>query len=59
MKEFCCGDVVAGCTARFTGATNEEILMAVARHAKEDHGLSEVPAALVSQVVAAIRPLAA
>jgi len=59
MKEFCCGDVVAGCSARFTGATNEEILAAVARHAREDHGLESVPDALVTQVVAAIRPVAA
>ncbi|MEZ5287350.1 MAG: DUF1059 domain-containing protein [Vicinamibacterales bacterium] len=58
MKEFCCGDVVPGCTARFTGTTNEEILASVARHAREDHGLTEVPAELVQRVVACIRPAA-
>ncbi len=59
MKEFCCGDVVAGCSARFTGATNEEILAAVAHHARHDHGLDEVPPALVERVVAAIKTQAA
>lgn len=55
MKEFCCGDVVAGCEVRFKGTTNEEILKAVAVHAREGHGLTDVPQSLVDQVVAAIR----
>ena len=58
MKEFSCGDVVPGCSARFTGATNEEILSAVAKHAREDHGLEAVPPALIDQVIAAIRQAA-
>ena len=58
LKEFCCGDVVTGCEARFKGTTNEEILEAVAVHAKEGHGLSEVPRSLVDRVVAAIRTTA-
>ena len=58
MKEFSCGDVVAGCTARFRGNSNEEILAAVAKHAREDHGLTSVPPALVEQVLAAIREAA-
>ena len=56
MKEFCCGDVVAGCKARFTGTTNEEILKQVAVHARDGHGLTGVPQSLVDQGVAAIRP---
>lgn len=55
MKEFCCGDVVPGCTARFRGETDEEILEQVARHAHDDHGLEQVPQALVDQVLASIR----
>ncbi|MET0556428.1 MAG: DUF1059 domain-containing protein [Vicinamibacteria bacterium] len=58
MKEFRCGDVVAGCQARFTGSTDDEILKAVAEHAREGHGLTEVPPSLVDQVVAAIRTTA-
>ncbi len=51
MKEFSCGDVVPGCAAKFSGGSNEEILAAVAAHAKRDHGLSSVSAELVQQVV--------
>ena len=49
MKEFCCGDVVPGCTARFHGS-EDEILAAVAVHAREAHGLDEVTPELVAQV---------
>jgi predicted small metal-binding protein len=55
MKQFACGDVVPGCTARFEGANNEEILTVVAAHAQKDHGMTEVPAALVSQVISKIQ----
>jgi predicted small metal-binding protein len=51
MKEFSCGDVVPGCAAKFHGASNEEILAAVGAHAKRDHGLADVSADLVRQVI--------
>jgi predicted small metal-binding protein len=50
MKTFACGAVVPGCTATFTAETEEGILEQVARHAREDHGLAEVPEELVRQV---------
>jgi predicted small metal-binding protein len=50
MKQFSCGDVVPGCQRRFTGATEQDILSAVAVHAQADHGLTEIPASLVEQV---------
>ena len=50
MKSFSCGAVVPGCTATFKAQTDEGILEQVARHAQEDHGLTEVPAELVAQV---------
>ena len=53
MKRFRCGDVVAGCTATFQGEETA-ILTAVARHAREDHGLTEIPQQLVRQVRAAM-----
>lgn len=53
MKNFRCGDVVPGCTRAFTG-TEEDILTQVAVHARADHGLAEVPAALVVQVRSAM-----
>ena len=53
MKEFCCGDVVPGCTARFHGS-EEDILAAVAVHAREDHGVEDISPELVAQVRAHI-----
>ena len=55
MKTFACGAVVPGCTATFTAETEEGILEQVARHAREDHGLREVPEELVRQVRANLR----
>ncbi len=54
MKQFDCGDVVAGCGERFTGATDDEILGQVAAHAAADHDLAEVPAEVVDAVRLAI-----
>ncbi len=51
MKQFACGDVVAGCQARWVCSTEEELLALVAAHAHESHGMSEVP----PEVVAAVR----
>jgi predicted small metal-binding protein len=50
MKQFSCGDVVPGCRRTFHGADDDAILTAVAAHAHDDHGLTEIPAALVEQV---------
>lgn len=57
MKRFNCGDVVPGCETTFVGADESDILVAVGRHAHDDHGLTEVPDELVAQVQAAISDL--
>jgi predicted small metal-binding protein len=54
MKQFSCGAVVPGCTASFHGESEAEILRQVAVHAREDHGMAEVPAEVVERVRAAI-----
>lgn len=54
MKQFCCGEVVPGCQARFHGTSDDEILMQVAAHARSAHGLTDLPPDLVSQVRAAL-----
>jgi len=54
MKSFSCGAVVPGCTATFSAETEDGILEQVARHARADHGLDEIPAELVAQVRANI-----
>lgn len=50
MKQFSCGAVVPGCTASFTGETEDEILGQVGAHAAEDHGMTSVPDEVVAQV---------
>jgi predicted small metal-binding protein len=56
MKQFACGDIVPGCTAKYQLATEEEILAAVAEHAREAHGITEVPEAMIAEVRSRIRP---
>jgi predicted small metal-binding protein len=55
MKQFSCGDVVPTCTRTFVAPTDEEILAAVAAHARDDHGLTDIPPELVDQVRRHIR----
>ena len=50
MKEFSCGAVVPGCSARFEGESDEQILQQVAVHAREAHDMDEVPPEVVQQV---------
>lgn len=50
MKQFSCGAVVPGCTATFSGQTDDEILGQVAAHAKDEHGMDSVPDEVVAQV---------
>lgn len=54
MKQFACGSIVPGCDAKFTGETEDEILSQVPEHAREAHGMDEVPDELVDQVKANI-----
>lgn len=55
MKSFSCGDVVPGCQARFVCSTEDEVLAEVARHARDDHGMQEVPTDVVEAVRASIQ----
>ena len=54
MKTFACGSVVPGCTATFEARSDQEILEQVAAHARDDHGMTEVPQPVVQQVLANI-----
>lgn len=55
MKEFSCGDVVPGCTTSFKAGTDEALLEQIARHAREDHGLTDLPPELITAVRKNIR----
>ena len=50
MKTFACGAVVPGCTATFTGDSDDAVLAQVAEHARADHGMTSVPDEVVAEV---------
>lgn len=54
MKRFACGDVVPGCDARFVCGSEDEVLVQVAAHAAEVHGMHDLPSSVVTSVRAAI-----
>ena len=54
MKEFRCGVLVPGCSASSEGESEDEILQQVATHARDEHGMDEVPPEVVDKVVASI-----
>ena len=43
MKQFRCGEIVPGCEWTIEGESEEEILEHVGEHAREAHGMDEVP----------------
>ncbi len=43
MKHFRCGEIVPGCEWTIAGESEDEILAGVAGHAREAHGMDEVP----------------
>ena len=54
MKEFSCGELVPGCWATFQGESDDEILQQVAVHARDEHGMDEVPPEVVDKIRAGI-----
>ncbi len=54
MKKFACGTVVDGCDGVVTGATEDDVLAAAARHAADAHGMAEVPPEVVDAIKAGI-----
>ena len=59
MKEFSCSSVVEGCDASFQAETDEGILEQAAAHAKDAHGMDEIPPAVEQQVRESIREVPA
>jgi predicted small metal-binding protein len=54
MKEFKCGELVPGCDHVFEGGSDDEILAQVETHAREAHGMDEVPPEVVDTIRATI-----
>ncbi len=54
-KVLRCKDVGTDCDFEAHGETEEEIMEQAAKHAKESHGLDEIPQEMAEKVQAAIR----
>ncbi len=54
-KVLHCGELFPGCSIEARGETEEEILKQAAEHARRDHGVSQIDAATLAKVKAAIR----
>lgn len=50
VKAFACTQVLPGCSASFRGSDDDEILVQVAAHARDDHGLAVISADLIAIV---------
>ena len=43
MKTLACGDIVSGCSATFSGESDDDILAQAGQHAVEVHGIDVTP----------------
>ena len=50
MKEFACGVLVPGCEHVFRAGSEDEILEQVEVHARDSHGMPEVPPEVVDRI---------
>jgi predicted small metal-binding protein len=55
MRQFVCGEIVPGCETRIEGESDDEVLAKVAVHAREAHGMDEVPQEVADDVRSKIR----
>jgi predicted small metal-binding protein len=49
-KVLRCGDVIAGCTRRIVGMTEQDIMARQAAHAQRSHGMTELPPELQQRI---------
>jgi len=54
-KVLNCGELFPGCAVQARGETEEEILKQAAEHARRDHGVTQIDAATLAKVKAAIQ----
>ncbi len=55
MKEFACGELVPGCDARFQSESEDRLFQQITAHARDEHGMDEVPPEVVDQIRARIQ----
>jgi predicted small metal-binding protein len=54
MKEWKCSNIVPECEWSYDAESEEEILASAAVHAREAHGMDEVPPEIVDRIRATI-----
>jgi predicted small metal-binding protein len=54
MKEFSCGAIVPGCEHVFEGESESAIFDQISSHARDEHGLDEVPPEVIDAIRANI-----
>ena len=54
MKQFKCGDVVPGCQWVTRSDDEEQLMLEIGSHARDAHGMDEVPPEVVDQIHAVI-----
>ena len=54
MKQFKCGDVVPGCQWVTRNEDESQLLAEISSHARDAHGMDEVPPEVVDQIHAVI-----
>ena len=54
-KQLNCGDLMPGCSALIEGRDEAEVLAKAAMHARDHHGVTDVPPEVVEKVKASIR----
>jgi predicted small metal-binding protein len=54
MKQFKCGDVVPGCQWVTRSEDEDELFAEISSHAREAHGMDEVPPEVADQIHAVI-----
>ena len=55
MKQLRCGDLMPGCNAVIEGKDEAEVMQKGADHAKQAHGMSQIPPDVAQKVRGAIR----
>jgi len=55
VKKFRCADVGLNCDFETTASTTEDMMTKIADHAKNAHGISELPKGILARAQAAIK----
>lgn len=54
MKQFQCAAIVPDCRATFDGESEKAILLQILSHARDEHGMPDVPPEVVDMIRANI-----